>query len=314
MAFKSSVRPKSSRQSISRFLAREGYTEVQSPSHDMSGDGPRRSWKVPTYAVLMVAQAAATLALEGYVFGRYTNDLNPQEGSEQETMLKRYKKTIPTFLTLYIFGFVYELLLVADALRHKNIIQLYGLCICNIGLLIYGAVQIEQIQKAVEVLQAKDEIREGTWSEINGCLIAIPCVIGAFTICETWITWRLSSEFLDHHFTTTGNSNRKRRGLTAYQALFLGGLAYFIFKMVRMYYGPKKQDYDSARKSLTFFAAITILLIILTICNACVCYNNFGNNLTEILGFFGPKRVKEGDTEMGIHEMSQHENQRPIIE
>ncbi|KZZ97957.1 hypothetical protein AAP_00218 [Ascosphaera apis ARSEF 7405] len=97
-------------------------------------------------------------------------------------------------------------------------------------------------------------------------------------------------------------------------ALFIGGLAYFIFKMVRMYYGPKKDQYESARKSLTFFAAITILLIILTIANACVCYRNFDNELTEILGFFGPKRVKERDTEMGVHGMAENGFGRPTIE
>ncbi|KZZ97956.1 Aminoacyl-tRNA synthetase, class II (D/K/N) [Ascosphaera apis ARSEF 7405] len=66
MAFKSSLRPKSSRQSISRFLTNEGYTEVQTPPHERtSGGGTKRAWKVPTYAVLMIAQAAVTLALEG---------------------------------------------------------------------------------------------------------------------------------------------------------------------------------------------------------------------------------------------------------
>lgn len=84
--------------------------------------------------------------------------------------------------------------------------------------------------------------------------------------------------------------------------------------MVRMYYGPKKDQYESARKSLTFFAAITILLIILTIANACVCYRNFDNELTEILGFFGPKRVKERDTEMGVHGMAENGFGRPTIE
>merc|ERR1711964_722170 len=58
-------------------------------------------------------------------------------------------RTIPTFLTLYIFGFLYQLLLVWDALRMKNTIQVIGLVMYNVGLLIYGAVQISQIKDAV---------------------------------------------------------------------------------------------------------------------------------------------------------------------
>lgn len=46
-----------------------------------------------------------------------------------------------------------------------------------------------------------------------------------------------------------------------------------------MYHGNKKSTYIPVRRSLTTFAVITVILIILTIINACMCTNNFGRGL-----------------------------------
>lgn len=61
--------------------------------------------------------------------------------------------------------------------------------------------------------------------------------------------------------------------------LFFCGLAYFIFKLARMYQPAKAMDYLPVRKSLTSFAVITIILIILTITNAIMCTMNFDKGL-----------------------------------
>ena len=60
---------------------------------------------------------------------------------------------------------------------------------------------------------------------------------------------------------------------------FFCGLAYFIFKLARMYQQGHESNYLPVRKNLTSFAVITIILIILTIVNACVCTANFGKGL-----------------------------------
>lgn len=52
-------------------------------------------------------------------------------------------------------------------------------------------------------------------------------------------------------------------------------MAYFLFKLVRMYAPKTYQVYLPARRSLTFFAVITIVLIVLTIINASMCMHNF---------------------------------------
>ena len=58
-------------------------------------------------------------------------------------------------------------------------------------------------------------------------------------------------------------------------------LGYFLFKLIRMYVaeGRRQVDYAPARKSLTAFAVLTILLLLITIVTACVCTHNFNKGL-----------------------------------
>lgn len=68
-------------------------------------------------------------------------------------------------------------------------------------------------------------------------------------------------------------------GMIVVIILYLGGLSYFVFKLVRIYQPGYKVFYVAVRKSLTAFAVITILLIILTIANAIICLRNFDKGL-----------------------------------
>jgi hypothetical protein len=123
-----------------------------------------------------------------YVFALFQKGLH---GVEENP----YPHTIPTFLTLYIFGFLYQLLLVWDALRLKNTIQIIGLCIYNIGLLIYAAVQMEQIHDAVNGLMRTRNMNESVWVATKPFLIAIPCVIAVGTIAMSFVARKLYDEF-----------------------------------------------------------------------------------------------------------------------
>jgi hypothetical protein len=69
------------------------------------------------------------------------------------------------------------------------------ICVCNLGLLIYGAVQFDQIKDAVAVLGATGQIDPRVWGEIKPFLEAIPCVIGLGLVLMTFIAWKLYDEF-----------------------------------------------------------------------------------------------------------------------
>jgi hypothetical protein len=70
-------------------------------------------------------------------------------------------------------------------------------------------------------------------------------------------------------------------GMVVTIVIYFCGMAYFVFKLARMYQPGYDFNYKPVRKNLTSFAVITILLIILTIINACVCAANFNKGLKQ---------------------------------
>ena len=78
-------------------------------------------------------------------------------------------------------------------------------------------------------------------------------------------------------------------------------MAYFLFKLVRMYQDTARaKRYIPARKTLTSFAVITIVLIILTIVNAIVCASNFRRGLKP---YIVNRKVESEDEKQNMMEM-----------
>lgn len=126
-------------------------------------------------------------------------------------------KTVPTFLALYSFGFIYELVLVWDALRLKNTIQIIGLCLCNIGLLIYGAVQVEQIRTSINTLAENNKIDSVVWSQSEPFLIIIPCIVALGTLLMSFVAWKLYDEFAWTIYKHISADLRMKRRYLTYQ-------------------------------------------------------------------------------------------------
>jgi len=128
-----------------------------------------------------------------YVFAEFEMALAPGANSDRSVT-----RTIPCYLSLLIFGFVYQLLLVYDALHKKNTIQIIGICAYNVAILIYTAIQVEQIKDAVAILKDANHIRENhdnLWNRVHAFLIAVPCVIALGTALLLFISWKLNEEF-----------------------------------------------------------------------------------------------------------------------
>ncbi|KAK3701642.1 hypothetical protein LTR37_015393 [Vermiconidia calcicola] len=321
-----------------------------------------------TWAFFLVAllQAIVSLTIEAYVFGEFQSSLkgaalgpNPPSGA----------LTIPTYLAIFIFGFVYQMVLVWDALRLKNTIQVIGICIYNLGMMVYAAVEMDQVKDAVRQLGDGVNIDSGTWTYLEPCLIAAPCVIALGTVLLSIIAWKLYQEFAWTIYKHISADLRLKRRYLTYQVrkdstphlsrihillttwmnqqiyiallkfdfffflgftvqflvivaaggetyefaltiaalpitiallflaaylvrresylgqafiivLYFAGMAYFIFKLIRMYDGSALSvEYVPARRPLTTFAVLTLLLLVGTIATAGVCMRNFGKGL-----------------------------------
>lgn len=73
--------------------------------------------------------------------------------------------------------------------------------------------------------------------------------------------------------------NEKVWGMILTLVYFVCAMAYFLFKLIRMYAGPKASQYGEARRPLATFAILTLALLILSIINASICMRNFGKGL-----------------------------------
>jgi hypothetical protein len=148
-----------------------------------------------SFALIAFVQAVIALAIEGYVFAQF--EVNLLENSRGTSA----SHSVPTYLALFIFGFLYQLVLVYDALRAKNTIQVIGLCLYNVGMVIYSGVQIAQVKEAIDNLitppdgSLGPQIDENIWNKLHWFLLACPCVIALGTILLSGVAWKLYHEF-----------------------------------------------------------------------------------------------------------------------
>lgn len=162
--------------------------------------------------LIVLFQAIASLALEAYVFGEFQANLERQGPTPT--------KTIPTYLALFIFGFIYELVLAWDALRLKNTIQVIGICLYNLGMLIYSAVQMDQVNEAINEL-GNGDIEPGTWLTLKPFLLAAPCVIALGTVSLSFVAWKLYNEFAWTIYKHISADLRLKRRYLVYQVSLL---------------------------------------------------------------------------------------------
>lgn len=167
--------------------------------------------------------ARANIIPHSYVFGKFQLSLGPHVG--QSEVQSQYL-TIPTFLTLFIFGFLYELVIVWDALRMKNTIQIIGVCIANLALLVYTAIQVDQIQMAISVLAKYNALRHDItspelWSDIKAFLIATPAIIALATAGMAFCAWKLYQEFAWDILKSIGADYRMKKRFLHYQVRLL---------------------------------------------------------------------------------------------
>lgn len=131
------------------------------------------------------------------------------------------KLVIPTYLSLFIFGFIYEMWLVYDSLKLKNTIQIIGLCIYNVGLLIESAVQTDQIRDAInEEDSGREPLRPDFDAIIKPFTIALPIVMAVGTVLMSLVAWKLYDEFSWSIYKNISADLRLKRRYLSYQVLY----------------------------------------------------------------------------------------------
>lgn len=121
-------------------------------------------------------------------------------------------------------------MLVYDSLRLKNTIQVIGLCLYNVGMLIYSSIQYEQIHQAITGLkktyspdahpQPYIEPSSDVWGQIQPFLLAVPIIIAAFTAFMGFVAWKLYDEFAWTIYKHISADLRIKRRFLAFQVSF----------------------------------------------------------------------------------------------
>jgi len=105
-------------------------------------------------------------------------------------------KAIPSFLTLLIFGFIYQALLLYDTLAQRNTIQLIGLCIFTACLFIYAVLQIQEVENVILALSDSGMIpASDVYFFIRPLSIANAVLTGLYTTIMAFASFKLYSEF-----------------------------------------------------------------------------------------------------------------------
>lgn len=175
---------------------------------------------------LTLGQLVLCVALECYIFAIFNKEI--KDSARDPTNLPTETKAITIFLTIFIFGFLYELLLVWDALRGRNTLQICGVCIYNLALMIYAAIQPDQIDKALQLLAASnllDMPRDELFGKLKPFFVAIPIIIAAFSVAMAWVSWKLYREFAWVIYKQISADLRMKQRFLQYQVSYLCSVA-----------------------------------------------------------------------------------------
>ncbi|CAO1617044.1 unnamed protein product [Parajaminaea phylloscopi] len=149
---------------------------------------------------------------------------------ERTGTLTQNAKTVPVFLSLFVFGMLFFVILALDAFRLHNTIQIVGCVVFNVALLVTAALEVSQVRTA---LQNQDRYGRGVpcpFNERRRCgavdtlypavrpqLIATPVIIGAAQIPLTWLTFKLWQDFGWQIYKKIGADLMQRRRMLVYQ-------------------------------------------------------------------------------------------------
>ncbi|CAG7558901.1 unnamed protein product [Fusarium equiseti] len=153
---------------------------------------------------------------------------------------------IPANLAIFIFGFLFELGFMIDAIRLKSTAQAMLTCVLNAGFLPLAIYQSTEMKGRIDQLKGSiDANRQPIvhleipiWEQIGGMLRAMPYIVGICTGLLVVSVWYLKQYFDWQAYRNVGADARLRRIRTIHQIFVMLAKAdiYFIISF-EVYFG-----------------------------------------------------------------------------
>ncbi|KAI9592135.1 hypothetical protein BDF19DRAFT_452416 [Syncephalis fuscata] len=119
-------------------------------------------------------------------------------------------KGLPTYFAIFLAAQIFQLVLVADAIRMQNTIQIIGSFAFNICLFTYSILQYFQIDSVLNEISSSTD-NEKLWKLCQSLLIPVILVTAICQIIYGWLAFRLYQEFGWTIYKNIGADLQKRR-------------------------------------------------------------------------------------------------------
>jgi len=189
-------------------------------------------------------------------------------------------KTLPCYLAIFALAEIFQVYMAFDALRLRNVIQLFGILLFHLAMMVFAAIQVHQTKGALVIYSAAECAAEldfvrcggpGTlFNEVRPFLIVAPCIIGASWLVLAFLFTKLYEEFGWAIFHVVG-ANPKLKSMYRYYQIMICLLKFdfFFFTGVTMQLLILVLQRQSAEFGITI-AAIPIVLVLLILCGMAV--------------------------------------------
>lgn len=131
---------------------------------------------------ITVLEAIANCALEGVLFYFVASTIDIRKDQTA--------RTIPTYLSIYILAFLFQVVFTYLAIKQRNTIQIIGLVIFNASFVAYSAVQITEIPQLVADVSYQNIIHK-----MRPILIMIPVITGIAQIGYIYLAYKIYQDF-----------------------------------------------------------------------------------------------------------------------
>lgn len=132
---------------------------------------------------------------------------------------------VPLDAALIWFACIYEFILCLDAMRHKNNILLFAICVSNVFALAFAAMQYPALKGFCESMPKQramyDEplvdISRNIWPQVRGPQLAVPIFIGVCTLGIWGLAFQLHKQYAWSIYQSVQGDRHKRARHLAYE-------------------------------------------------------------------------------------------------